>query len=90
MYLSYFYRTIGLVKRLNSGDILQFDENRCFDENGNNVLLFSTKFKNEIQKYMEKGYKPLSAKVNHILFWKQEDSEKETLIVLPQLTFTKN
>ena len=90
VYLSYFYRTIGLVKRLNSGDILQFDENRCFDENGNNVLLFSTKFKNEIQKYMEKGYKPLSAKVNHILFWKQEDSEKETLIVLPQLTFTKN
>jgi ATP-dependent DNA helicase RecQ len=90
VYLSHFYRTIRLVKRLNSGDILQFDENGCFDKDGNNVLLFSTKFKNEIQIYMEKGYKPLSAKVNHILFWKQEDSEKETLIVLPQLTFINN
>ncbi len=90
VYLSRFYRTTGLVKRLNSGEMLQFDENGCMDKNGSYIVLFSAKFKNDIQIYMEKGYKPLSAKVNHILFWKQEDSEKETLIILPQLTFAKN
>jgi ATP-dependent DNA helicase RecQ len=90
VYLSYFYKTIKLVQKLNSGDILHFDENGCKDENGVYILLFSSKFKNEIQTYIEKGYKPFSAKVNHILFWKEENKEKETLIVLPQLTFIKS
>ena len=90
VFLSYFYKTIKSVKKLNSGDILHFDENGCKDENGVYILLFSSKFKNEIQTYIEKGYKPFSAKVNHILFWKEENKEKETLIVLPQLTFIKS
>ena len=90
VYLSNFYRTTRLVRRLNSGDMLRFDENGCLDKNGTQILLFSAKFKNELKTYVEKGYKPLSAKVNNILFWKQEDREKETLIVLPQLTFKKN
>jgi ATP-dependent DNA helicase RecQ len=90
VFLSYFYKTIKLVQKLNSGDILHFDENGCKDENGVYILLFSSKFKNEIQTYIEKGYKPFSAKVNHILFWKEENKEKETLIVLPQLTFIKS
>jgi ATP-dependent DNA helicase RecQ len=90
VFLSYFYKTIKSVQKLNSGDILHFDENGCKDENGVYILLFSSKFKNEIQTYIEKGYKPFSAKVNHILFWKEENKEKETLIVLPQLTFIKS
>jgi len=90
VFLSYFYKTIKSVKKLNSGDILEFDEKGCKDKNGVYILLFSARFKNEIQTYMEKGYKPYSAKVNHILFWKEENKEKETLVVLPQLTFIKS
>ena len=89
VYLSHFYKTRKYIEALKSGDVIEFDENGCKDEKGNRVLIFSGKFKEEIRKYISMGYKPLSAKVNHILFWRQEDSEKETMIVLPQLEFTK-
>ena len=69
---------------------MEFDENGCMDEKGNRVLVFSGKFKEEMRKYISRGYRPLSAKVNHILFWKQEDCEHETTIVLPQLEFIRD
>ncbi len=89
VFLSHFYKTKQYVEQLNSGDVMKFDENGCMDERGNRVLIFSAKFKEEMKKFTDRGYKPFSAKVNHILYWKQEDREDETLIVLPQLEFVK-
>lgn len=90
VYLSHFYKTREFVEKLISGNLISFDENGCMDERGNRILIFSASFKQEIGKHIIKGYKPLSAKVNHILFWKQQDLEDETLIVLPQLEFIKD
>lgn len=89
VYLSYFYNARKYVESLNSGDFLNFDEDGCFDSKSNRVLAFSAKFKEEMKKYLDKGYKPSLARVNHILFWKQEEFEYETLIVFPQLEFIK-
>lgn len=85
VYLSYFHKTRKHIERLKSGDILQFDELGCCDREGHRVLLFSARFKEEINKYINKKYRPLHAKVSHILFWKEQDAERETLIVLPQI-----
>ncbi len=69
---------------------MKFDDNGCIDERDNRILIFSANFKQEMRKCMVKGYKPLSARINHVLYWKQEDREDVTLIVLPQLEFIKN
>lgn len=89
VYLSHFYKTKKYVEALTSGDTIIFDEEGCIDKKGNRVLMFSGKFKEEMTKYVNKGYKPFAAKVNHLLFWKQEDIENETLILLPQIEFTR-
>lgn len=89
VFLSHFYKTRKFVEELNSGDVIRFDENGCLDETGNRVLIFSAKFRQEMKGFTDKGYRPSSARVNHILFWKQEDREDETLIVLPQIEFVK-
>ena len=89
VFLSHFYKTRKYVEELISGDVMKFDENGCMDEKGNRIIIFSVKFREEMKKYIDKGYNPLSARVNHILYWKQEDREDETLIVLPQLEFIK-
>ena len=90
MYLSHFYKTRKYVEELSSGDVIKFDDKGCIDEKGNRIIIFSASFKQDMKKHTIRGYKPLSAKVNHILFWKQEDRENETLIVLPQLEFIKD
>lgn len=89
IYLSYFYRLQHNVKRLKSGDKLQVDESGCLDLNGNRILYFSKRFKNEMQKYIYKGYRPVDAKVDYILFWEEEDKGKEIPIVFPAIEFEK-
>jgi len=89
VYLSHFYKIRKFVEALNSGEVLEFDEDGCVDEKGNRVVFFSRKFKEEMRKYTSMGYRPLAAKIKHILFWKQEDCQEEAMIVLPSLEFTK-
>lgn len=90
VYLSYFYQTKKYVEALSSGDSMKFDENGCMDEKGNRVLIFSGRFKEEMKKFINIGYRPFAAKVNNILFWKQEDFEHEALVVFPQLEFIRD
>ena len=90
VYLSHFYKIKEYVEKLNSGDIMEFDEYGCIDNNGNRVVLFSKKFNEEMRKYIDMGYKPLAAKIKNILYWKQEDCSDETMIVLPHLEFIKD
>ena len=89
VYLSYFYSTQRAVANLLSGDDLKVDEEGCQDQNGNHVLLFSSKFK-EVVKYQEsKGYHLIKAKVNHILYWQQEGNNEEILVLFPEVEFGK-
>ncbi|MDD2495651.1 MAG: hypothetical protein PHE29_10725, partial [Tissierellia bacterium] len=90
VYLSHFYKTKKIIESLNSGDIMAFDEIGCLDKSGSRILVFSGKFKEEMKKYINKGYRPFKARVNHLLFWKQEDLDFETLIVLPHLELIKD
>ena len=58
------------------------------DEKGRIVLQFSKKFKQEYGKVLEEGYRMDSAEVNMIVWWKNENKEKEIKVLLPTLHFS--
>ena len=58
------------------------------DEKGRIVLQFSKKFKQEYGKVLEEGYRMDSAEVNMIVWWKNENREKEIKVLLPTLHFS--
>ncbi|HHV12353.1 MAG TPA: hypothetical protein GXX75_18925 [Clostridiales bacterium] len=88
IFLSYFYKVQKAVENLKSGDELKMDEAGCLDLAGNRVLYFSERFKKELQQFEEKGYHPVGARVDYILYWKEEDKE-EVPIVFPLVGFER-
>jgi ATP-dependent DNA helicase RecQ len=72
-----------------SGDPLTIKEDGCANSNSDSVLKFSKKFLETIETQKSKGYELKSAKVNFIVYWQQEGTEKEVKIILPELYFEK-
>lgn len=89
VYLDYFINRQKYIDDLLSGDILKIEGNECKNQNGDTVLKFSQNFIMEIKSQETKGYFPKEARINFILFWKKEDSEKEVKIILPEVYFER-
>ncbi|TCO08396.1 RecQ family ATP-dependent DNA helicase [Natronoflexus pectinivorans] len=85
IWLSYFVHRQRLISNLTSGDSLQIDSEGCNDLAGNRILKFSTACKERIAAYELKGYKLQSAEINHILYWKPDDTDSEIKIILPEV-----
>lgn len=90
VWLDYFISRQFLISQLKSGDNLTVKDDECLDDKGKSVLKFSKQFVGQIASMKEKNYVLKSAKVNFIVYWKKEDSEQETKIILPELYFTRN
>ncbi|ASB49224.1 RecQ family ATP-dependent DNA helicase [Alkalitalea saponilacus] len=89
IWLGYFTHRQHLIPDLLSGDPLLIDTEGCTDAKGRRVLKFSTAFKEKLSQFELKGYKPTSAEVNHILYWKNEDTDTEIKIILPEVRLGK-
>jgi ATP-dependent DNA helicase RecQ len=87
--LGYFEFIQRRVNNLLSGELLRVKEEGCANSRDELVLKFSKRFLEILEKQEKPGYKPKSAKVNHIVYWKNEEMEKEVKIVLPELSFEK-
>ena len=89
IWLGYFQSRQHLVSNLKSGDKLIPDRDGCKDEQGNHIVRFSRKFKEEIETYEKRGYAISKAKINYVLYWHDEETDKEIKIVLPEVQFEK-
>ena len=89
VYLGYFEFVQHRVEALRSGDSLKIMENGLGNVKGEPVLKYSQQFKEELSKYLLKGYQPGSAKINFKVYWRIPDSEREVLIILPELCLVK-
>ena len=83
--LGYFGFIQKRIYSLNSGDPLAINEEGCLNKNHELVLKFSAHMKEEIQKQKELGFRISSAKVSFIVYWYNEQDEKECLVVLPEV-----
>ena len=88
VYLNRFYDFQIAIRRLQAGADLRVSYLGCFDENNEQVLAFSNKFKNELTKYTNKGYQLNHAKVNFVALWHAQDRQ-EIRIVLPIIHLSK-
>ena len=98
--LDLFFEFQKAINYIQAGDELIFDSTGCL-YNGRRVLVYSNSFKMELEQYRNKGYEPVSAKVNHVLYWqkksfyeseleqRQENIGKEVKIILPLITLVK-
>ena len=89
VWLDYFITREYLVSQLASGDTLSINNDECTNAKGQSVLKFSKQFLNTIETQKKKGYHLKHAKVNFIVYWKKEDTEREVKIILPELYFER-
>lgn len=87
--LWYFERVQHNINNLFSGSPLMIMEDGLADSQGNLVLKYSQKFKEALKRRCDKGFKIATAKVNFIVYWKDETKEKESKIILPVLLLKK-
>lgn len=89
VWLDYFANRQYHISRLRSGDKLKPTDDGCLDSAGHPILKFSMQFINQINILKQKGYDLKHARVNFIIYWEKEDSNKEIKIILPELYFEK-
>lgn len=89
VWLSYFYNNQAHVSNLMSGDKLFVDDSECVDKSGNSIVKFSQSFVKIVEHYRKYNYIIKSAKVNFVVYWKNEDSDTEVQIVLPEILFER-
>ena len=56
---------------------------------GDQICRYSKKFQETLEELFQKGYTIVEAKVGFLVYWKQEASDTETKIVLPELRLFK-
>ncbi len=78
-----------VIAKLNSGDELSIDGDGCFTVKGESVVRFSKQLINKIEGLKKKNYRPISAKIKYIVFWRKENAEYEIKIILPELYFER-
>ncbi len=89
IWLDYFITRQHHVSQLTSGDALTINGDECTNSKGHSVLKFSKQFLNTIEAVKKKGFHLKQAKVNFIVYWKKEDEERETKIILPEVYFER-
>ncbi len=90
VWLDYFINKQFFVNQCKSGDVLTIRDDECLNPKGHSVLKFSRHFLNQLESIRQRKYELKSAKVNFIVYWQKEGTEKEVKIILPELYFEKN
>ncbi len=91
--MDYFKSRKDLVMSLRSGDLLSVNAPYLSAElNGRtvNIAKFSKSFSEKLNELAEKSFRPVSANVRFIVFWKGENDEEETPVILADLKLVKN
>lgn len=85
--LGYFKFVRNRIDKLTAGQKLIPDREGCKDDKSDTVLKFSKHFQEKVDELANRGYILNDARVKFILYWFNKDSEEESLIVLPEVTF---
>lgn len=92
IYLDFFKGKKNFILKLRSGMKLSIGQNgmNVTTQNGTTkALVFSQKFRDEIQRLNRMGYYPYMGKIRFVLAWKGPEDEDECAIILPEVYFRK-
>ena len=90
VFLSFFSNRKREIDSLKSGQRLSVSNTGCF-LGDKHIIRFSAKFIEQANALKTKGFLPTSAYIRHIVFWQDQDKDKdgEIKIVLPNVEFSK-
>jgi ATP-dependent DNA helicase RecQ len=83
--LGYFRFTQPRMSGLHSGGALSIQEEGLGNARGDLVLKYSNSFKTTLDEKQKRGFKITAAKINFIVYWKDETMENEVKIILPKV-----
>jgi len=89
IYLGYFEYVQQRINGLQSGKNLMILNDGLGNTNGQLLIKYSRSFTNQLNEYINKGYKLSSARINFIVYWNNKDKGLESKIILPEITLTK-
>ena len=78
-----------LIRHLQSGDKLILENGTCYNTDRREILKFSKAFIARLNELKSKDYEVEQVKINFILFWTKEETNKEIKIVLPEIYLVK-
>lgn len=87
--LWYFERVQFKIKDLFSGNRLIITEGGLANPEGDLLLMYAQKFRELLRGWYDKGFNITAAKINYVVYWKDEAKEKEFKIILPVLLLKK-
>lgn len=87
VWLDYFRNKQRELSGIKAGAILRIDGSDCYSTKGDVLLKFSRGFQDFIGDLNQKGYQPVEAMVDFVMWWKKEDDTREIKILLPQVRF---
>ena len=87
--LGYFEYVQHRIKDLISGSALSILEDGLANSNGELILKYSQRFKEQLLALLANGFRVSNARVNFVVYWKNEVSGKESIIILPQVLVSK-
>jgi len=82
---SYYQNDIELLW---SGHKLSVNDGGLYN-NKKQIVKFSAKFNEHIERLKTKGYIPKTAKIRHVVYWQGKEKKNEIKIVLPDIEFEK-
>jgi ATP-dependent DNA helicase RecQ len=87
--LGYFEYVQQRMSNVFSGSSLVISDEGLCNSSGQLLVKYSNGFMEVLNSYFAKGYKLSSAKVNFMIYWKNQISGIESKIILPQILLTK-
>jgi len=90
IWLGYSTNKQSLIDNIVCGQRLIIKNDGCSNLNEQSILKFSRKFLAEIATQASKGFHLKGARVNFILHWLNDDTQKEIKIILPEVLFVKS
>jgi ATP-dependent DNA helicase RecQ len=88
VWLDSFKNKKEFILKLRSGYQININDNALYSDK-RVIGLFSKKFREELNKYYEKGYKIIGATIQFIVYWKENEDNIEFPIILPELKLKK-
>jgi ATP-dependent DNA helicase RecQ len=87
--LGYFEYVQQRMNGLLSGKNLTILKEGLGNTNDQLLIKYSRSFTNQLDEYINKGYKLSNARINFIVYWNNKDKGLESKIILPEITLTK-
>jgi ATP-dependent DNA helicase RecQ len=87
--LGYFEFVQHRLHNLFSGTSLLIVEDGLANAKGDLICKYAQKFRDVLKEHAEKGFRIAEARVNYVVYWKDEAKDQESKIILPQLMLKK-